>query len=171
MAVSGARSRRPYRPATGIYIGGSTQNATQNGAYLQVAANGVSGSTVTFTNTVVTEQNQTILIAPVVTNLQNTDESTAGALTASTVNFGDNGNSGTITLTSGTWGSNYVVGGGIYVQSPTDVNANGSGAFSPTANNAYYTISGVSADDKTSNSRNGARFSPARPEYPSARRR
>lgn len=129
-----------------LYIGGATQNATQNGAYLQVAS--VSGSTITFTNTVVTENNQTVLVAPVVTNLQSTDVSTAGPIVQRTVAFGNSGNGGTITLSTGTW-AGYSVGGGIYIQSATDQNANGSGPFTAGASNAYYTIAGISADQKT----------------------
>ena len=137
------------QPGDLIYIGGNSQNATQNGSYLVVAADGVNGSTITFTNSVVPESNESVLVAPVVANLESIDASTAGAIGGVTVNFGDAGNSGTITLTSGTWGSGYASGEGIFIQSATDQNANSAGAFSPTSTNGYYTISSISADRKT----------------------
>ena len=129
-----------------LYIGGVTQNATSNGAYLQVAS--VNGATITFTTSVVGENSKSVLIAPVVLNLQTTNQSTVGAVASANVNFGNVGNNGAITLTSGTWNGNYKVGGGVYVQSATDVNGNGA-AFDLTRATPYYTIAAISADRKT----------------------
>ena len=129
-----------------LYIGGSTQNATTNGGYLKVAS--ISGSTVTFTQQVQTENNQTILVAPVVTNLGTTNDSTVGTIANQTVNFGNVANNGTITLVNPapgvTWASlGYAIGGGVYIQSATDPNGNGA-AFNLSASNAYYTIAAIS---------------------------
>ena len=65
----------------------------------------------------------------------------ASAPVAAQVSFGNVGNSGTITLTSGTWAAlGYVVGGGIYVQSASDPNGNGA-TFNA---GSYYTIAAIS---------------------------
>ncbi len=125
-----------------LYIGGSTQNATSNGAYLQVAS--ISGSTITFTQQVQTETSQTILLAPVVTNLGATDESKIGTIANQTVNFGNVANNGVITLTGGgSWTSlGYAVGEGIYIQSASDPNGNGA-TFNLTNAKPYYTIAAI----------------------------
>ena len=65
----------------------------------------------------------------------------ASAPVAAEVDFGNDGNNGTITLTNGgTWAAlGYSVGGGIYVQSASDPNGNGA-SFSA---GSYYTIAAI----------------------------
>ena len=77
-----------------------------------------------------TETSQQVLVAPVVTNLSSTDKSSITnnvTPTAESVIFGNDGNSGTITLVNGTWDtSKYTVGQGIYVGSNhSDPDSNG----------------------------------------------
>ena len=151
-----------YKDNEYLYIGGSTQNATQNGAYLKITD--VTGSVITVSQSLQTEQGQQILIAPVVLNLNTTDQSVLGTVAAGVVtpatptpthgvNFGDVSNNGTITLTNGsTWTAlGYKVGQGIFVGSsttPADPNSNGA-TFSASGTNPYYTIAAISIDGAT----------------------
>ena len=126
-----------------LYIGGTSQNATENNQYLTVAS--VSGSTVTFTSPVVSESNQTVLVSPVVVT-QN--QSTVGSSTSEVVNFGNFNNSGTITLANGGTWTGYTVGEGIFIGSPSDPNAN-SASFDVNASNPYYTITAINGSTIT----------------------
>ncbi len=132
-----------------LFVGGSTLNATENGAYLVIDS--VSGSTVTFKmaagTSLNTETSQQVLVAPVVTNLSSTDKSSITnnvTPTAESVIFGNDGNSGTITLVNGTWDtSKYTVGQGIYVGS-TDSDPDSNGATFSASPGGYYTIGAIS---------------------------
>ena len=120
-----------------IFIGGSTQNATENGQYLTILS--VSGSVVTFVpgEKIVTETSQTILTAPIIVT---TDQSTLGATTTK-VNFNSSNN--TITLAGGgSWSTlGYAVGQGIFVGSATDPNGNGA-SYNVSSQN-YYRITAI----------------------------
>ena len=140
-----------------LYIGGSTQNATNSGVYLTVAANppgtsgisAVSASTVLFATgqKIISESSQQVLVAPVVVG---SDQSVlSGAAVPTQVIFSDVGNVATITLPNGNWASlGYAAGGGIFIGSMTNANANGT-AFDPKASNPWYTIASISQDGKT----------------------
>ncbi len=122
-----------------LYIGGTTQNATEGGAYLQILS--IAGSVITFApgQKIVSETSQTVLTAPVVVT---TDQSTVGANTE--VSFSNPGGVGTITLTQGgSWSSlGYTVGQGIFVGSSSDANANGT-TLNVNAAKPFYTITGI----------------------------
>ena len=72
---------------------------------------------------------------------------TAGTAFSHDVIYGNVGGAGTITLANGgDWTAlGYSVGGGIFIGSTTDPNAN-SATFDPNATNPYYTIASISAD-------------------------
>ena len=128
-----------------LYIGGTTQNATENGAYLTVLS--VSGSTVTFApgQRIASESSQSVLVASVVVT---TNQSTAGTASSAVLNFGNFNNSGTITLANGGSWTGYTVGEGIFIGSASDPNAN-SVNFNANAANPYYTITAINGSTIT----------------------
>ncbi len=131
-----------------LFIGGSTQNASDNtGSYLTVESISADGKTITFKSgqNVYTENSQTILTAVVIGS---TDQSTlSGATVPTQVIFGDTGSgpteAGTVTLANGgSWlALGYSEGEGIFLGSPSNVNANGA-SFNTSAP-AYYTIASI----------------------------
>src|SRR6185312_6743136 len=116
--------------------------------------NAVTASTVIFATgqKIVSESSQQVLVAPVVVG---SDQSTlSGATVPAAVIFSDPGNVPTITLANGgSWASlGYVQGGGIFIGSMTNANANGT-TFDPTNATStvhpWYTIASIAGSVMT----------------------
>jgi hypothetical protein len=97
------------------------------------------------------ETGVTVNLAPITINALNPANSGFSAIPTH-VSFGNDVSGSTITLTNGeSWAAlGYVPGGGIFVGSPDNLDANGS-TFDPTAAHPYYTIAAISGATLTLN--------------------
>ena len=145
-AITAGASWNGYSVGEGIFVGSATDpnangasfNAGAPNAYYTISA--INGSTITLTQQLASaETAATVKLAPVTIGT-----ASLVALRSATVNFGNVGANGTITLTGGsTWAAlGYQVGQGIYVASASDPNGNGS-TFNASNPNSYYTISAI----------------------------
>ena len=169
-AVTAGASWSGYAVGQGIFIASAT-DANGNGAVFNSAGanpdyiiTAISGNTITLNKTLTVESNVTLGLAPVITTaaLGSVTASIAPVTVSSValvapvntqVNFANSGSSGTITLmaaavAAGANWNNYSVGEGIYVDSSTDPNGNGT-SFAPNGSKGYYTISAISGSTIT----------------------
>ena len=116
--------------------GGTSAQATMN--VTPVVINATPSLSTLKTGTTTTYASTQTVITPTI----------AGPLTNATVNFGNSGASGTITLTSGTWSNSYQIGDAIFISSPTDRTPTAPGRSAPPQSTPI-TRSPISAEQRS----------------------